>query len=289
VIAMPGRRARRIALLLAALLATQLGCATRTARDVITDDGYNQVILRQEKRVTTVIDQNYDHPVAIAPVRLAHILSRIDMRSGAEGERVAAIPLETLFKIAELMAQGLSEADSSQEVAIQSIRRDRHWKVFERQYLTSLVCYVQSDVLYINVGRSDWEIPDRRKKQAGRGVALPEAHFGEQRLKFRLVVDHGMTLMGEQTVAVDWRNDVFRKPTRTRVTPTGKVVRRTVLMESYEDETDYGDVPQISDDITAEQFRALADLEEQRRSGAVTEAEYYARKRSILMGEEPAP
>ena len=60
---------------------------------------------------------------AIAPVRLAHILSRIDMRQGegAESKRVAAIPLETLFLIGDAMAEGLAKADPDQEVVVKAI------------------------------------------------------------------------------------------------------------------------------------------------------------------------
>jgi hypothetical protein len=96
-----------------------------------------------------------------------------------------------------------------------------------------------------------------------------------------------MALADQQTAAVDWRNQVFKKPTRTRVTTTGKVVRRTILMESLEDDTDYG--PQLTGDVTPEQLRALADLEEARRAGNISESEYSSTRSEILRGDAPAP
>ena len=98
-----------------------------------------------------------------------------------------------------------------------------------------------------------------------------------------------MMLVDQQAVAVEWRDPIFQKPTRTRLTPGGKVVRRTILMESLEDETDYGPRPQLSDELSPEQLRALADLEEQRRSGNISEGQYNARRNRILRGETEAP
>jgi hypothetical protein len=96
-----------------------------------------------------------------------------------------------------------------------------------------------------------------------------------------------MTLGSDhQTVAVQWRDEIFRKPTRTRMTPTGKVVRREVLMESMEDETVFEKPAALpGDDLSPEQLRALADLEEARQNGQVSEAEYQGRRAKILRGE----
>jgi hypothetical protein len=70
------------------------------------------------------------------------------------------------------------------------------------------------------------------------------------------------------------------------VTPTGKVVRREVLMESLEDETVFEKpVAPPGDNLSPEQLRALADLEEARQNGQVTESEYSGRRDQILRGE----
>jgi hypothetical protein len=282
-----GRRPRLAAILLLALLAgASSACVTRTSRQTVFVQGQTEVILRSQKKGGRAIDRGFEHPVTIAPVRVSHILSRIDMRekNGKDSKRVPAIPLETLFVIAEGIAEGLQAADSSQEVVVQSVRRGKHLGIFDRHYLTSLLCYMMDGRLYIHVSRADWEIPVRRDRDR-----LPETHVGEHPLKFRLLVDRGMSLVDEQAVAVDWRDTIFKKPTRTRMTPGGKVVRRTILMETMEDDTDYGPNPTVSEELTPKQLRALADLEDARLRGEVSESEYSARRNQILRGEADAP
>lgn len=282
------RARRRIAefLLFALICGASTACITRTVRDTVFDDGYTTVILRSQTRGGKPIDKGFEHPITIAPVRMAHILSRIDLRHKVDKElkRVPAIHLDSLFTIADGISQALEKADSSQEIVVQSIRRSRHLGVFDRHYLTSLLCYIRDDLLYIHISRSDWEIPVQRDRP------LPETHVGKHPLDFRLVTEKGMMLVDPQAVAVEWRDPIFRKPTRTRITPGGKVVRRTILMESLEDETDAGPPPEWSENLSPEQLRALADLEEERRSGKISEGEYDARRKRILRGEaEEAP
>jgi hypothetical protein len=275
------RRLRRPSLPLPALLlglaAAQTACLTVPTRTTVFNSEGTEVILRGEKRGTTPIDRGFQHPASIAPVRMAHILSRIDLRREGDDDREPAIPLESLFLIAEGMSKGLEAADSSQEVVVQSIYHKKKWGVFDHQYLTSLLCYMKEDLLYIHISRSFWKIPPRREDR------LPETHVGDHPLDFRLVIDPGMALVDEQSVAVNWRDPVFRRPTRTRVTPGGKVVRRTILME---DESQYED---NLTDLTPDQLRALADLEEERRAGRIPEAEYNARRSRIMRGDDPSP
>jgi hypothetical protein len=45
----------------------------------------------------------------------------------------------------------------------------------------------------------------------------------------------------------------------------------------------------VSAELTPQQLRALADLEEARQDGAVSETEYQSRRGSILRGELGAP
>ena len=281
---------RPTAVALIALLAVGASaCITRPVKKEVFSDGYTKAYLRSEKKGTKTVPRGFQHPTAIAPVRLSHILSRIDMRrgDGPDSKRVPAIPLDTLFTIGDAMAKGLSEADPDQEVIVQSIRRGKSLVIFDRQYLTSLLAYVKEDLLYIHISRSDWEIKPGKKrlKEEGR---LPEAHAGKYPLKFRLVIDRGMTLLDHQAVVVEWKDPIFKKASRTRITPSGRVVRREVLMESMEDPTEFDAAPQV-DELTGEQLRALADLDDARRAGQISEAEYYSRKNAVLRGELPAP
>jgi hypothetical protein len=278
-----------VVVLIALLAVGTSACISRPIKKEVYSDGYTKAYLRSEKKGMSVVPKGFQHPTSIAPVRLSHILSRIDMRQGegAESKRVPVVPLETLFIIGDALAKGLDEADPNQEVIVQSIRRGKSLIIFDRQYLTSLLAYVKDDLLYVQISRSDWEIKasKRRLKDEDR---LPETHVGKYPLEFRLVIDRGMTLVDHQSVAVQWKDPIFKKPSRTRITPSGRVVRREVLMESMEDPTEYDAIPQV-DELTGEQLRALADIDDARRAGTISESEYYSRKNAILRGELPAP
>jgi len=273
------RRLAGLALALLALVAS--GCITRTIRQTVVDDGQNQVILRSQKRGGTPVDRGFDHPLTIAASRMAHILSRIDLEddSGKKKERRPAIPTETLYPLADALAKGLAAADPSQQVVVQSVRRTKRFGVFDRFYLTSLLVWAQDDLLHVQIARSDWEIPIRRRDQ------LPEPHPGEQEQAFRLLVDDGMSLADAQSAVVDWRDPIFAKPSRTRITPGGKVLRTTILMESEAEAP--APRPDLSSELTPEQLRALADLEEARRDGTLSEAEYAVERNRILAPAEP--
>jgi hypothetical protein len=275
--------------LIALLAIGTSACVSRSVKEEVYSNGYTKAFLRSEKKGMSVVPKGFQHPSAIAPVRLSHILSRIDMRQGegAESRRMPVVPLDTLFTIGDALAKGLNEADPNQEVIVQSIRRGKSLVIFDRQYLTSLLAYVQDGLLYIHISRSDWEIPagKQRLKDEGR---LPETHAGKYPLEFRLLVDRGMTLYDQQAVMVEWKDPIFKKPTRTRITPGGRIVRREMLMESLEDPTDYEQGPKL-EELTGGQLRALADLDDARRAGDLSEAEYYSQKNAILRGELPAP
>ena len=103
-------------------------------------------------------------------------------------------------------------------------------------------------------------------------------------MKFRLVASEGMTLATAQSVAVSWRDPIFQRPTRTRILPSGKVVRREILMETPED----APAPPISTDVlpgnlSPDTLRKLADLEEQKSRGEVTQTEY-----TVMRSDHPA-
>jgi hypothetical protein len=152
--------------------------------------------------------------------------------------------------------------------------------VFDHDYLTSLILFVRDERLYVYVSHHDWEIPKTRDER------VPEPHLGDNPQNFKLYASTAMSLVSDQAVAIDWRDPVFAKPTRTRVLPSGEVVRREILMETPEEVKDSGDAAApLPENLSPEQLRGLADLEEQRRAGKITETEYRARRREILGGE----
>ncbi len=120
---MAARRATRLLALLVLPGLFAAGCITRPVKQSVFNDGYTEVMLRSEKKGRTTVEKHFSHPESIAPVRIAHILSRIDMRKTEDKDRIPAIPLDTLFTMAKGMSEALAAADPNQEVVVQSIRR----------------------------------------------------------------------------------------------------------------------------------------------------------------------
>jgi hypothetical protein len=285
---MPTPRRASPALALAILVAIATagsGCATRTVRKTFYEDSSTRIVLRYQRKSGESVDRGYSHPIAIARVRLAHVLSRIDVRIEAKkgAQRAPALPTEGLYVIADHLSKALREADSSQEIAVYYIRRAKRFGIFDRRFLTSFVTYAENDLLYIHLSRTDWEIP-----KTGKNERLPEPHVGDYVMKFRVVPSKGMTQVDGQSVAVTWRDPVFKKPSRTRITPSGNVVRRTILMESSEetDETAGGSAfERLPENLSSATLRELADLEDERHRGEITEAEYSTRRRQIIRSD----
>lgn len=281
-------------LLLAALALVGLlaaGCTTPVSQDVFEEGGI-KVFLRAEKRwqLGPIIEQGYDHPITIAPVRIGYILSRIDARQA--GKKQPAIQTEMVFKIAEGISRALARADSDQQVVVMAKRSQRSLGVFDHDYLTSMVVYAKGDQLFIHLGRLDWEVPQKDKEKP------PQPHVGEHRQNFRVYPSEAMELVDEQSVAANWRDPIFARATRTKVLPTGKVVRKTILLESdVEDLPEGAEAPvaespvehNIPSGLSPAQLRALADLEEARQAGTVSEAEYAERQREIVAPSESTP
>jgi len=270
-------RAARL-LLLGLLALAPSACITRPIRQDVYSKGTVEVYLRSEKRGLSLVKKGYDHPLTIAPVRVAHILSRLDMRpsSGKAKERLPAIPTDLLYSIADGVSQAFGDAGPDQDVVVMAIRREKRWGIFEHKYLTSFVAYARDGRVYLHLNRSEWEIPKRREDR------LPEPSVGDHPMSFHLYPSYAMVLVDPQSVAVDWQDPIFAKDTRTKILPTGEVVRRTILLESPPEEISKDAGVALPDDLSPEQLRALADLEEKRRSGEITEGAYLSERRRIL-------
>jgi hypothetical protein len=113
------RRASLALAILVAIATAGSGCATRTVRKTFYEDSATRIVLRHQRKSGESIDRGYSHPIAIARVRLAHVLSRIDVRTEAKkgAQRAPALPTEALYVIADHLSKALREADSSQEIA----------------------------------------------------------------------------------------------------------------------------------------------------------------------------
>jgi hypothetical protein len=252
-----------------------------------------ETILKQKEITVQLISKRGDnvvlnHPTIISPVRLSHMLARIDIRlSVKEGQqRVPAFHIESLDTISKGLAKGLHEAGPNQRVILYSIRREKRFGIFDANYLTSFVAYVHRDNLFLHLSRSDWEIPPRKKDR------LPEPKIGKFPSKFRILPGKAMKMVDEQSLAIAWRDKVFEKPTRTRITQTGKMMRKTILMESEEPESAAEAEPEqpagqqaIPAGISAKTLRALADLEERRQRGEISEYDYEQQRNKVLAAD----
>jgi hypothetical protein len=263
-----------------ALLLASLGCGTRYARVPVHADDLTQVVLRAELREGKPVDRGFAQPATISGVRLAHVLAQIDVRvdTGDEGtsERRPAVHTDLVYPLGELLSQALAKADPSQEVVVHALRKERRLGLFTQSYVTSFVAWVGADgLLYLSLSRLDWPVPKGEEDQPREPVV------GREVMAFRALASEGVDPVAHQTVAVHWRDDRFRRPTTVQVGPSGKVSRRTVLMEEEgPDPLDAAAPEAMPSDPEA--LRALADLEEARSKGELTEAEYLRRKREIL-------
>jgi hypothetical protein len=274
---------RSIALaVLVACAAALAGCMT-TKKTILERKGITvQLISRRGD------DVELNHPVTIAPVRLAHILARIDIRLSAKDgqQRVPGFHIESLDGISQGLARGLKEAGPNQRVVVYSIRREKRFGIFDTKYLTSLIAYVYGENLFLHLSRSDWEIPPRREDR------LPEPKIGKFPSKFRILPSMAMKMVDEQSLAIAWQDEIFARPTRTRITPSGKMMRKTILMESEEPESAAEAEPEqpagqqaIPAGISAKTLRALADLEERRQRGEISEYDYEQQRNKVLSAD----
>lgn len=283
----PARRPTARLLLATGLLLLLPACVTRTVRDIAYQDPDLEIAFRKQVKGFRTVDQGYDHPAQISPSRLTYIFASIDVET-SEGPDVTvrepAFATETLKPVGEHVSEALREADSSQQLVVKAMRKERRLGLFHRKYLTSFTAYVKGDLLYVHLGHVNWKVPPA-DEQKGR---IPDPWPGERQMDFRVRQARGMTVVGPQDVAVEWRDPVFASSKILETRGVGAPKRRTVLME---EEVPEGEAPVTPADevenLSPEVLRALADLEEQRRSGAITEAEYQARRLDILTSGAP--
>jgi hypothetical protein len=219
-------------LLLPVLALAATACGPRYARLTISDAGGLTVELRAEIEDGQPVDRGFGHPATISPVRITHILSRIDVRPEGEknDDRKPAIHAQFLYDLGDLVSQALAKADSSQEVVVRAVRKDRRFGIFTQKFLTSFVTYVSADLLYIHLARVEDEV------ETNLDGDYPEPWPNRQVMGFKVITSEGIVRVGPQAVAVAWRDPLFRSAGRVRLGPGGKVIRREILLESPEGE-----------------------------------------------------
>ena len=275
---------RTAALLLA--VGALAACGPRFARETVSSGGGIQVVLRTETKGGEPVARGFAHPVVIAGSRMANILSRIDVRpEGSKGgERKPAIPAELVYEIGDALAVALGRATPAQDVVVYATRHERRLGIFTDEYRTSLLVYAEGERLHVFLGELDALVPksgETREEPPGEpDPANPKGHF-------RVLPSEAMAVASAQEVTVNWRDPVFREATALRVGPDGRVLRRTILMESPGAEAPAAEPADLPPNLSPDTLRKLADLEDARQRGEITESEYRTRRQEILREENP--
>lgn len=283
------RGAERLALCAlgaAALLA--VGCAGKQVRTPVYNQSGVEVFLRQQIKGGEPVDHGFSHPVTIAPVRITNILARIQVRE-EDGEdktgREPALPTGLLYAIGQGIAEALGKADSTQEIVVMAVERRKSLRVFTNDFLTSLIVWMEDDRLFVHLGELG-SVMSRDPRDKPREPQLTTIDKTK-----RVLGGDGFTPAGPRLVAADWRAAVFSDIGAIRIRPGGEIVRRTILLEETPEE-DAANRPGPApppEGLSPDALRALADLEEARRSGALSETDYQTQRRDILTGNAPAP
>jgi hypothetical protein len=275
------RRTTRL-LALASLLALTgaTGCVTREVKEGVFARGGVDIFLREHKQGFSVVEREFQHPLQISPQRLVHMLGALDIR-GREAQLAgirSAFEPSQLQIVAKGLASAFQQATPDQEVAVQIVRKQQQHVIFDRKFLTSFVAWAQNDLLYVSFSRVDWPIPDRVKK-----TALPEPRIDEHPMKFKVVPSEGMYPEGNYAVSMEWQDPIFRKPLR-KVARDDERRTRTILMEEPDlPPARKTSIPaDVLPHLTATQLRELADLEEARQTGRLTEGHYRREREKIL-------
>ncbi len=264
-------------------LALTSGCASRPRRESIIDRTGMQVDLVRYVKGFKTEPQGFEHPAVISKERLVHILGAVEIETREKGGatiRQPGIHAELVEPIAEALSEALRQAGPDQEVGLQAIRKERSLGIFHTKYLTTLLAWVKSGSLYLQLHRSEWPIP-----QAKEAKPQPEPLRDTRPMDFRVVSGEFLYFAGPQTLEIDWKNDVFRTAYRLPGSTGGEKRRREVLMQSPipQAERKTKDVDGVAvDSLTPEQLRALADLEEDRATGRITEQAYQRARRELL-------
>lgn len=284
----PSRSHARGAALLV-LLATSVlasGCLTKTVRTPVFQENFIEVYLRSEERAGKPIDRGFSHPVTIAAVRITNMLARIEVRKEDEKDRVPAIGTDLLYPIGDGVSRALAKADSSQAVVVMARQRKRSMGVFTQDHLTSLIVWAEGDKVYVKLGSLDAPLSTNPKDK------VPEPDIDKLTGKSRVVPSEGIIAEGPQVVSANWRDPIFKDTGVLHMRAGGQVVRRTVLLDSGGE----GELPPeaaagesaLPAGLSSSALRALADLEDARRLGQITESDYQSRRRQILAGDLPA-
>jgi hypothetical protein len=262
------------------------GCATRTVRHSFVDRGDVRIdFVREVKGFSKVQPRGYQHPAIISAERMQHILRAIEIETRDDSSAVVRQPAfhpDLIEKTATQLVAAFAEAGPDQELGVKIVRKAARIGILHRKYLTSFITYVEDGYLYVLLSRVDWQIPKNKEDDP-----LPEPIRGKAPMQFRVVTGEHLFYAGTQALEIAWQDPVFRNPYRLPGSTSGERRRREILDQSdvpkEEIDEQLGNEPGIGiEDLSADQLRALADLEDDRREGRITEAAYQRARRQLL-------
>jgi len=268
------------------LLGSSLGgCMTRSVRTPVLNRIGVQTHLVREVNGFTTRSRGYEQPMIISTERLIHILNAVEVETRGKGVgtvRQPAFHPDIVERTAQAFSETLAKAGPDEDVAVQVVRKESQLGIFNKKYLTSFLAYVRDGYLYLLLKRVDWLIP-----QTDLDGSLPKPRRDYNPMDFRVVAGEHLYYAGPQTLEIDWHSPVFQLAYRLPGSSQGTKRRREILEQSAiprdeQDEAIGGGTGVTLDSLSPAQLRALADLEEDRNQGRITEIDYQRARRQLL-------
>jgi hypothetical protein len=254
-------------------LAAALACGASYSRVSLVDMPDLVVMLRSEKNRAA----HFSHPAQLEPGRAVAVLASLDVResAGDDDARRPALPLELARTLGPVLADALARADATQEVTIRALRRERKLGVFSRNFATRFVAFVDAEQrLQIHLVDADRELAAGEDTQLADPVAAQSTHA------IRVLPGAHAEVLGQRAIAVDFRAADFARAPAQRERGS----RRTILMEARGPAAAEKHAPSELPSDPA-RLRALAELEEARRAGTLSEAEYQRRRAELVQAD----
>jgi len=267
-----------------ALLLTSTGCATRVVREPLLKLADIEIdLVREVKGITTVQPQGYEHPAIISAERMRHILAAVEVENRDSDGIVIRQPAfhpDVLDTLSERLAAAYAETTPDSALGVKVVRKEAWVGFLHTKYLTSFISYIDDGYLHLLLSRVDWKIPKNKEDDR-----LPEPIPGEAPMDFRVVSGEPLFYAGPQALEIAWQDPAFRRPFRLPGSTSGEKRRREVLFQAPipKEELDRERAKEAElENLSPEQLRALADLEEDRRAGRITELDYQRARRQVL-------
>ncbi len=276
--------ARLIPILLLLIVASS-GCATRLVRTPIIDRTGVHVDLVETAKGFTTQPRGFEHPAIVSLPRITNILNAIEIeRAGEKGGtiRQPAFHPGIVEETAKAIAEAMAKAGPDQELGFQIVRKEFQLAVLHQKYLTSFLAHIKDGYLYLTLNRVEWLVPKSKSRDR-----LPKPRPDQRPMNFRVVSGEHLFYAGPQTLEIDWQNPIFQTAYRLPGSTKGSTRRREILLKSPipKEELDEANVAGEGvdlRDLSPEKLRALADLEQDRRDGMITEAAYQRARRQLL-------